>query len=226
MTSVLTANNVEFSYPGSPVPQVRLVHFEMGVGEKVFLYGPSGSGKTTLLELLAGVLRPQKGELRILGREMAELSGPELDLFRADHVGYIFQSFNLIPYLNVRENVLLPLSFSEKKRAKVPRPEEEARRLLQALGMVDLISRPVNRLSVGQQQRVAAARALLGQPELLLADEPTSALDFDHRQKFLKLLFELASTSRTAILFVSHDRTLEGLFDRAVAFSSVSRGES
>lgn len=222
--ALLLARDLRFSYPGASSPQVDVRDFSIGKGERIFLYGPSGSGKTTLLELLAGVLRPQQGELRMLGQDLHKMTGTSLDTFRADHVGYIFQSFNLIPYLSVSENVLLPLSFSARKRSQVKDPVATSKHLLGALGMADFADRAVGRLSVGQQQRVAAARALLGAPELLLADEPTSALDFDHRQKFLTLLFELAKESGTAILFVSHDRTLDRLFDRAVAFSDISGG--
>lgn len=220
--TLLSARDLQFTYPGASSPQVNIREFTIKQAERIFLYGPSGSGKTTLLELLAGVLRPQQGELKILGQDLHAMTGTSLDSFRADHVGYIFQSFNLIPYLSVSENVLLPLSFSARKKARVKDPAATCRHLLGALGMGDFADRAVGRLSVGQQQRVAAARALLGAPELLLADEPTSALDFDHRQKFLGLLFELAKESGTAVLFVSHDRTLDQLFDRAVAFSDIS----
>lgn len=223
---LLTAKELEFTYPGASTPQVSVREFRIARGERIFLYGPSGSGKTTFLELLAGVLRPQKGELRMLGHELGGLAGSTLDGFRADHIGYIFQSFNLIPYLTVRENVLLPLAFSARKRERVKDPEATCRQLLEALGLADFWWRPVGELSVGQQQRVAAARALVGGPELILADEPTSALDFDHRQKFLQLLFALAKEAGTAILFVSHDRTLDKLFDRALAFDEISGGRS
>lgn len=222
--TLLSAKNLEFTYAGASAPQVAVREFSIARAERIFLYGPSGSGKTTFLELLAGVLRPQKGELRMLGRELERLAGSELDGFRADHIGYIFQSFNLIPYLTVRENVLLPLTFSARKRSRVKDPEATCRGLLEALGLADFWWRPVAQLSVGQQQRVAAARALIGEPELILADEPTSALDFDHRQKFLQLLFSLAKEAGTAILFVSHDRTLDKLFDRALAFDEISGG--
>ena len=130
-------------------------------GERVFVYGPSGSGKTTLLGLLAGVLRATGGSVQVLGRELTRLSGAERDAFRAEHVGYVFQMFNLIPYLSVRENVTLPARLDAARRARLggETPDAAARRLAEHLGIVELLDEPVTALSVGQQQRVAAARA-------------------------------------------------------------------
>src|SRR5690606_7736798 len=139
---------------------------------------------------LAGVLVPQKGQVRLLGEDLAAASPAARDRFRADHLGYIFQSFNLIPYLGVAENIALPIHFSSRRRSRMRAAslDAEVRRLAEALGIGELLSRPVTELSVGQQQRVAVARALIGHPELVLADEPTSALDQDHRERFLQLL--------------------------------------
>ena len=194
-------------------------------GERVLLRGPSGSGKSTLLNLLAGVVTPQRGSVRVLGRDLGSLSGAARDRFRADHIGYIFQMFNLIPYLSVIENVFLPCGFSALRQERATRagatPRSEAIRLLRQLDVGDpaLLRRPVSDLSVGQQQRVAAARALIGSPELVIADEPTSALDADRRKAFLELLFAQCARERTTVIFASHDVTLASSFDREIALA-------
>ena len=200
--------------------------FRLDAGERVFLRGPSGSGKSTLLGLIAGVLPPQSGTVRVLGEDMVALSASRRDRLRADHVGVIFQMFNLVPYLSVTGNVLLPLRFSPARRkAASADPAAEARRLLARLGLEDdvLLSRRVSDLSVGQQQRVAAARALIGAPQLIIADEPTSALDADARDRFIALLSEEVERSGASLLFVSHDASLAHLFTRAVDLAEINR---
>jgi putative ABC transport system ATP-binding protein len=179
----------------------------------MFLRGASGSGKSTLLGLLAGVLVPGGGSLAVLGHEMARLSGPARDRLRADPLGVIFQQFNLLPWLPVRDNVRLPLRFSARRRAQAA--PGEAERLLAAMGLPEpLWSRPAAQLSVGQQQRVAAARALIGRPALILADEPTSALDEDARDAFMALLLQSCADAGSALVFVSHDARLAARFAR------------
>ncbi|MBX2988987.1 MAG: ABC transporter ATP-binding protein [Bdellovibrionaceae bacterium] len=212
---MIEVSHVEFTYPSGRAPVLRLPEFRVEKGERIFLFGPSGTGKTTFLEIMAGVLRPQKGSVRILGQDLGALSPAGRDRFRADHIGYIFQSFNLIPYLNVRENIELPLHFGSRPG------KNQLDHLVKSLGIGDLLARPVTELSVGQQQRVAVARALIGSPELILADEPTSALDMDHRERFLKLLFDLAGESQTTVVFVSHDRSIQKLFTRAVSLADL-----
>jgi putative ABC transport system ATP-binding protein len=212
---------VRFAWPGASSPVVDLESLTLARGERVFLRGPSGSGKSTLLNLLAGVVTPQEGTLRVLGRDLGALRGAARDRFRADHVGYIFQLFNLIPYLSVIENVCLPCGFSERRRERAMADGDvkaEAVRLLEHLDMggASVLGRPVTALSVGQQQRVAAARALIGAPELVIADEPTSSLDADRRAAFLELLFRECEREESALVFASHDASLAPLFDRAV----------
>ena len=200
-------------------PLLSIADFTVARGERVFLHGPSGSGKSTLLGLIGGVTRPDRGVIRLLGEDLTAMSESGRDAFRAEHVGFIFQLFNLVPYLSVIDNVLLPLRFSRRRRERIDDPVAEALRLLGALGLEDerLISRRVTELSVGQQQRVAAARALLGRTEILVADEPTSALDADARDAFLSLLMRECAAAGTSVLFVSHDRSLGRHFDRSVA---------
>lgn len=212
----LQIQNLKFSYGSTAV--LDIPEFNVADSEIVFLYGPSGSGKSTLLELMAGVLQVQAGELNVLGESFAKKNSSQLDHFRAEHIGYIFQSFNLIPYLSVTENLVLPFMFSEKKF-----DQQRFDKLVDELGLRSFLSRPVTELSVGQQQRVAAARALLKKPKIILADEPTSALDYDRREKFLELLFQCCREDKTTVIFVSHDRTIEKLFDRAISLQSVNK---
>jgi putative ABC transport system ATP-binding protein len=200
----------------------------IAAAERVFVHGPSGSGKSTLLSLLAGVLVPERGSLRVLGTEVSGLAGGARDAFRADHLGIIFQMFNLVPYLSALDNVMLPCRFSARRRHQAAArggPAAEARRLLEHLDLAAEArsARAARRLSVGQQQRVAAARALIGRPELVLADEPTSALDAHRREAFLRLLFRECEAEGASLLFVSHDRGLEHLFDRSLALEDISQ---
>lgn len=218
--------DVEFAWKGAK-STLAVSHLTVSRGERVFLQGASGSGKSTLLGLIGGVLTPRKGRIDVLGTPLATMSGSDRDRFRAAHVGFIFQMFNLIPYLTVRANVLLPLGFSKERRERLgdENVEAEARRLLAALGLTEagLIERPVTQLSIGQQQRVAAARALLGRPQIVIADEPTSSLDSDARADFLQLLMSECAAHQTTLLFVSHDTTLGSMFDRTLSMNDLSR---
>jgi putative ABC transport system ATP-binding protein len=206
--------------------------FHLANGERLFLAGPSGSGKSTLLALIAGISRPAEGRVTVLGAELTTRSGPARDRFRADHLGVIFQMFNLLPYLSVSDNVTLPCRFSTRRRARAEAAAgsvaAEARRLLAHLGMDEpgLVRRPAAELSVGQQQRVAAARALIGGPDLIVADEPTSALDTDRRLDFVDLLRQECASVGAALLFVSHDRTLADRFDRVAELPALNRAPS
>ncbi len=221
--AAIELRDMQFAWPGKP-PLLSIAALSVEAGERVFLRGPSGSGKSTLLGLLGGVLTPNSGSVRVLGTELTTLSASARDRFRGEHIGFIFQMFNLIPYLSVRENVLLPTRFApaRSKRLHAARTIDmghEAARLLEAIGLGDrdLIDRPVTQLSIGQQQRVAAARALLGRPEIIIADEPTSSLDFDTRENFLRLLMSECRAQGSALVFVSHDTSLGPLFDRNVS---------
>lgn len=203
----------------STQPAIRYPDITLATGEHLFLRGPSGSGKSTLLSLLGGLIVASTGEVRLLGTELAGLSGGQRDRFRANHMGVIFQQFNLVPYLTTLDNVLLPCRLSRKRRARaLPTAEREAESLLTSLGIPqDHWHRRVTGLSVGQQQRVAAARALIGGPELILADEPTSALDSDNRDRFIQLLLDLAAEKQSSVVFVSHDQSLASRFDQQLA---------
>ena len=227
-TPLLQVTDLQFAWPGQPV-LLDIPAFSLEAGERLFLKGPSGSGKTTLLGLLGGVHQPQQGAISLLGQSLRQLSSLRRDRFRADHTGYLFQQFNLLPYLSVLDNVTLPCRFSALRRERAlrqqPTLDTAAEHLLRELGLSDatLHQRSAGALSIGQQQRVAAARALIGSPELVIADEPTSALDADSRDAFLKLLFDECEQMGSSLLFVSHDTSLATRFDRALSLAELNR---
>ena len=222
-------DRVRFAWKTGERDVLDIACFEIAGGERVFIEGPSGSGKSTLLSLLGGVISPREGTVRILGSELSAMPARRRDRFRADHVGFIFQMFNLVPYLSMIDNVTLPCRFSHRRRQRVGLRagglEAEARRLLARLELdrPELIGRAVTELSIGQQQRVAAARALIGAPELLIADEPTSALDEGTRERFLDLLSAQCEEAGASLLFASHDTRLGARFDRRVSLAELNR---
>jgi putative ABC transport system ATP-binding protein len=226
---VIDVRDLEFRWRPDAPSVLSIDTFQVTPGECLFIKGPSGSGKSTLLSLLSGVTTAVAGTVRVMGQELERLGSVQRDHFRADHIGYIFQMFNLIPYLSVVDNVVLPCRFSARRRANALQRgkglEAEARRLLKHLDMdhPDLHRRAVTTLSVGQQQRVAAARALMGSPELLIADEPTSSLDADRRESFIRLLFDECRGVGATLIFVSHDASLEHLFDRTIDLAEINR---
>ena len=223
---MIIIKNLCFSWKTIPVVNIDRLHIQGG--QHLFIEGPSGSGKSTLLNLIAGVLTTQQGEISVLGQNLNQLSDSQKDIFRANHIGFIFQQFNLIPYLSVLDNITLPCSFSAKRKNKVLQHStslnDEAKRLLSALGLNDaeLLQRSVNELSVGQQQRVAAARAMLGSPEIIIADEPTSALDSEHRQSFIKTLFDECQKATITLIFVSHDKSLKHHFKHCINLQEIN----
>ena len=211
--AVVNAQDLRFRWPGAASDTLDLPVLRIAAGEQVFLRGASGSGKSTLLSLLAGVLLPQAGRLQVLGQDLATLRGAARDRLRADHLGVIFQQFNLLPWLSAHDNVTLALRFSARRRAQAS--AGEAGHLLGTMGLPEpLWRRPAAQLSVGQQQRVAAARALIGRPALILADEPTSALDEETRDAFMALLQQCCAATGSALVFVSHDARLAQRFAR------------
>ena len=190
-------------------------------GERLLIRGFSGCGKTTLLSLIAGALKLQNGDINFDGNEYSKMSSLLLDKFRADHIGYIFQTLNLIPFLSVSENIALGIKFSKSRKSKVNDLNQEIVRLVNSLGLgKEVLKTPVNRLSGGQQQRFAVARALLGKPDLILADEPTSALDSGTTKKFLNEVMETFDSTRQAIIMVSHDTSIAPYFDSVIDFNS------
>lgn len=223
---VIDIENLVFQWPGKNGFRLSIPQFRVKRGERVFLQGASGSGKSTLLGLLGGVLLPQPCRLRVLDTDLTALTSSARDRFRVDHVGFLFQQFNLVPYLSVRENVLLPCRFSQRRRQRALEAagtdaadalEQAADRLLDQLGLDATLARqPATALSVGQQQRAAAARALMGHPELIIADEPTSALDADRQAEFLDVLLGRCDDENITLIFVSHDDRLGKHFTRRI----------
>ncbi|MFA7243532.1 MAG: ATP-binding cassette domain-containing protein [Sulfuricellaceae bacterium] len=225
---VIRIDNLLFRWHAGEEPCLDIPDMEIHAGERIFLHGPSGSGKSTLLGLLGGVLTPERGTVRLLNSELNRIGAAARDKFRADHVGIIFQQFNLVPYLSVIDNVILPCRFSAR-RGKLAMAEgrswrEEAARLLAHLDLDSgLYRRLATQLSVGQQQRAAAARALIGRPEIVIADEPTSALDAERQVAFLDLLQRECAEAGATLLFVSHDRRLAPAFNREIALPALNR---
>ncbi|HRJ52363.1 MAG TPA: ABC transporter ATP-binding protein [Candidatus Thiothrix moscowensis] len=221
---VIALSNLHYRWAGQSRDTLALAELRVRKGEHLFIRGASGSGKTTLLNLLAGILTPASGSLTILGQGLQAMGSAARDRFRADHMGVIFQQFNLLPYLSVLENVQLPCEFSARRKQRAGKVQASARRLLDHLGLAtSLQQRAVTGLSVGQQQRVAVARALIGSPEILIADEPTSALDTDTRDGFLQLLFQEAEAQGSTIVFVSHDPHIAGHFPRVVDLGELNQ---
>ena len=220
--------DLRYRWPGATHDCVDIGELHVAAGGSLFLHGPSGCGKSTLLGLLAGVLLPAHGRVSLLGTSWATLSGARRDAFRADHLGYIFQQFNLLPYLSVLDNVLLPCRFSAVRRERATAgdgsPHASAERLLSQVGLDKALwARPAAQLSVGQQQRVAAARALIGRPEVVIADEPTSALDAALRDGFMALLLGQCQAAGSALVFVSHDERLAPRFERQLSLPEINR---
>ena len=213
---------LRFRWPRATADCVAIDALEIAAGSAVFMHGPSGCGKSTLLGLLAGVLLPQAGSVSVLGTDWASLGASRRDAARADHVGYIFQQFNLLPYLSVLDNVRLPCRFSALRAQRAP--PGAAQHLLQRVDLPEALwTKPAAELSVGQQQRVAAARALIGAPELVIADEPTSALDAPLRDSFMTLLLGATRDSGSTLVFVSHDERLAERFDARLSLPAINQ---
>ncbi|MBO6520118.1 MAG: ATP-binding cassette domain-containing protein [Rhodospirillales bacterium] len=220
-------DNLAFRWsPGGPAV-LDIPELEIADGAQVLITGPSGSGKTSLLNILSGITLPNSGNVEILNTDMRTLSAAARDAFRADHIGVIFQMFNLIPYLSVTENVMLACTFSAARRDRAAGAggiTEQAHRLLTSLGLAPdtFGSRRVDALSIGQQQRVAAARALIGNPGLVIADEPTSALDAANRQSFIDLVSNACRDCGATLIVVSHDEALFPFFDHRIDMTSLN----
>ena len=176
-----------------------------------------------MLSLICGTLAPGSGEVRVAGTDLASLTSGARDGFRAENIGVIFQQFNLLPFATVVDNILLPLRFAPKRRQRAGDMRATAKALCAALGLPGGVFRArADALSVGQQQRVAVARALIGGPPIIVADEPTSALDETSRAAFLDLLFAQVAASDAALLMVSHDPRLGARFDRVVRMEDIA----
>ena len=230
LNAAIELDQVVYRWSGQTQACLDIPALTIAAGERVFLHGPSGSGKSTLLGLLGGVNVAQSGRVSVLGRELRAIGARERDRLRAAHIGFLFQQFNLLPWLSAIDNVLLPATFSveRKARATSERPlRDEAARLLTQLDLVpSLWEKSAAELSVGQQQRVAAARALIGRPQIVIADEPTSALDAARQLAFVDLLLRECAAAQATLIFVSHDDRLAVHFDRQLSLVDINRAAS
>ena len=224
---ILRFSDVAFSWREDDAFCLEIEEFAVRQRESLLVMGPSGSGKSTFLSLACGVVSPERGSITVAGTVITGLRGAALDRFRVENFGIIFQMFNLLPYGSLLDNVLLPLRFARGRRGRASRdgdPIREARRLLVRLGLDPALHRrAAPTLSVGQQQRVAVARALIGNPAIVIADEPTSALDQDHQGVFLDLLFEEAEQAGATLVMVSHDAAMAPRFERTVELGDLVR---
>ena len=222
---ILKLKDVRFGWPGRASFALTVTDFSVKPGETVLLVGESGSGKSTLLSLICGTVSADAGSVRVAGTDIVSLSGGQRDRFRAEQIGMIFQQFNLLPFGSVVDNILLPLRFAPARRSRVSDAREEALGLCTALGLPDVLVLKAASLSVGQQQRVAVVRAMIGRPPIIIADEPTSALDATSQSAFLDLLFGQVRMHGTTLLMVSHDPRLGERFDRVIAMEDIARIE-
>jgi putative ABC transport system ATP-binding protein len=214
---------------GSVVPVIDIPSFQMLSGEQVALIGTSGSGKTTLLHIIAGILTPDSGRIVFSGdagdaavaTDITQLSEAGRDYFRGQHIGYIFQTHHLLPGFTALENVLLGMSFTGR-----PPDRAWARRLLEEVGLADRMNFKPEKLSVGQQQRVAVARALANRPSLVLADEPTGALDSRNAQQVMELIRKLCSEVSASLMLVTHDLNMAQQLPRTVSLSELNRAST
>ena len=220
--SIIKIESLNFYWSKKSNFKIFVPSLEIKKGEKVLLLGESGSGKTTLLSLICGFLNPLSGSISINGNTINKLSSKTKDEYRAANIGIIFQQFNLLPYANVVDTVLLPLYFSQARSKNIVNKRAAALELFKQLRLPDDIAQyRASNLSVGQQQRVAVARALIGNPSLIIADEPTSSLDTNAQQLFLDLMFKQISENNSTLLMVSHDKSLSNRFDRQININEI-----
>jgi putative ABC transport system ATP-binding protein len=215
---MIRVESLAFSYAGAEF-HLRIPEFSVEAGERVAVIGPSGSGKTTLLNLLAGILVPQEGQIECAGVRVSSLSDCDRRAFRISRIGFVFQDFQLLDYLNVLDNILHPFRISEALRL-TRHVRERAAELGRQMGIEDKLHRRVDHLSQGEKQRVALCRALLPSPGLVLADEATGNLDPRNKEHILELLFASIKAHNATLLAVTHDHDLLPHFDRVVDFSN------
>lgn len=208
----LDLQNVRKAYrqpDGTRVEVLNVERFSMSDGEQVVLLGESGGGKTSLLNVIAGILTPDSGQVRIDGTDITALPEAARDRFRAQRIGYVFQTFNLLPAFSALENVLLGMSFSGRGSSR-----RRAQELLELVGLGHRLRNRPGQLSVGEQQRVAVARALANSPTLMLADEPTANVDVANQDKILELIRDACRQHQVALLLVTHSHAVAERFDR------------
>ncbi len=218
---MIKINGLTFDYnSGTSAPLIDIPSWELHSGHCVFLYGASGAGKSTFIHLLSGLLKPTSGHIAIDGVELNQLKTRQMNRFRADYMGLISQQFNLIPFLTVKENILLAHSFQTRDKTDM---NERMKVMMGELALCEsLLNQKALQLSIGQQQRVAIIRAMANQPKLLLADEPTSALDDQAKQQFIEVLMETVKKQDMTLLFISHDQSLKRHFPEVIEMEALN----
>jgi putative ABC transport system ATP-binding protein len=219
---VIAARDLAFAYRDGAF-QLRVPQLDIATGEKIALIGPSGSGKTTLLSLLCGILRPHAGSVRVEGAELAALSEAERRAFRIRRVGFVFQEFELLEYLRVRDNILLPFMLTDAL-ALTPEVRATAEALARSTGIADKLGRYPRTLSHGEKQRTAICRALVTTPAVLAADEPTGNLDPATAREVLDLLIRQTAAHAATLIVVTHNHALLDAFDRVIDVQEFSSG--
>ena len=210
--NLISIKNLKYKIGQNINFSLNIKNFKLNKSDSILIYGESGIGKSTFLNLLSGTISPQKGNIDILGTNISNTSSSIKDKIRGDHFGIVFQTFNLLPYVSVKNNILLGKAYSSIKQSKSN--NDEIKELMDKLSLnyEDLINRKAYELSIGQQQRVAVARALIGKPEIILADEPTSALDKSNQKEFINLLFKSIDENEQGLIMVSHEHKLSNKF--------------
>ena len=220
--SIVKIESLRFQWSKNNNFKIFVPKLEVGRGKKVLFLGESGSGKTTLLSLICGFLEPLSGSISINDKIISDLTSTNKDAYRSDNIGIIFQQFNLLPYANVIDNIILPLYFSKQRSKKVENKINSAMNLCDQLRLPkSILNQKASNLSVGQQQRVAVARALIGSPSIIVADEPTSSLDTEAQELFLDLMFDQISKNSSTLLMVSHDKSLTNYFDQVIDINEI-----
>ena len=222
-STLVKIKNLKYSYNDSSSFRLSIKKFSLNKGERLLVYGESGLGKSTFLNLISGAVQPKEGKIEILGKDVSSITGYSKDKIRGDHFGVVFQTFNLLPYISVEKNIMMGLLFSKRKKEKVQNINEEIKSLMQNLSLdyEELRKRNSYELSIGQQQRVAVARALIGNPEIILADEPTSALDIKNQKIFLDLLFKSLDKKEQGLVMVSHNKDVSKNFTNEKNISDI-----
>ena len=210
--NLISVENLNYSLGDNTKFSLKINKFILKKSDSFLIYGDSGLGKSTFLNLLSGTLRPQEGAINILGTNIVDSSSAVKDKIRGDHFGIVFQTFNLLPYITVKNNILLGKAYSNRKQLLSSNDEVKILMDKLSLNYKDLVDRKAYELSIGQQQRVAVARALIGKPEIIIADEPTSALDQDNEKEFINLLFKSLDENEQGLIMVSHDKKLSNKF--------------
>lgn len=221
---MLTLEGVEKSFTapnGEKTPVLNIPHFSVNAGEQMALVGPSGSGKTTLLHTIAGIILPDRGRVMVRGTNIAALPEAARDRFRADYIGYVFQTFNLLPGFTALENVLLGMTFASGRG-----DPERARELLDRVQLSHRLGNTPSKLSVGEQQRVAVARALVNRPRLVLADEPTANVDHRRQEEVMRLIREACQEAGAALIVVTHAPQVWEKFERVEKLEAINLAAS